>query len=469
MPVKRRSTRRKTAKKAEETTPRVEEKTAKANTTASSEERKRSTKQSKKSAGKSQGIRPEIVVAIAVAALALGAGIAYYFASVQGGSTGTSNGEAGFSSVGYVLADPSCSTCMQEFNRVYDILLQRFDLNSVKLKWVSVSSPEGKKIYQVLVDNNIDIVPLIVFEGNIEQTAFYKALDRQLAMYGGAQRLLLKVGDYYVLRPGWPVRRYDPNKPVTKIILAAPDEIASQIEPALYTTVVNAEIVKKAPEANYVLVLTGPKNVVEALARAIPTAKVEGNTLYVPKDKVVTIDLYVMSFCPFGNQAEDVAAKLKKLFGDRIVVKPHFIIYNNNGKFSSLHGSQELHEDIREVCVNNIYGPSTWLNFAVAINNACNAQNADSCWQGVAKEQNLDVNAIEACYNADFNTIAAQEALGAQIKGVTGSPTTFIDGWFRYDIRNPDFTKVLCDFMLNPPKDACGATIETPAAQGNCG
>ncbi len=405
-------------------------------------------------------------IGVVLAVLLLGIGVGYFVANTSAGAPeGTQN-----TTRAILLMDDGCNSCGDTMKQVVSILDDRFQFASIPREEVSVQSDEGRKIYNVLLENNINVVPLIVLEGNIEDTAFYKTLDKMLAQYGGAQRVLLKADKYYILLPDWPTRKYDPNKPETPVRIWATDTIRSIIAPYVYQTVENAKIIEEEPSKDYVLKLEGPKTLIDSMKTAFSGAMVEGNALLVPKKETVDVELYVMSFCPFGNQAEGLIPQLKETFGDRIHIVPHYIISDlGNNQFRSLHGDQELHQDIREACVYKLFGEDAWLDFVLAINKNCSASNADSCWEGVAKDMNLDVNAIKQCYDTEFNSIAAREAAISAAKGVTGSPTTLIDGWFKADVRNSKFPELVCAFMKNPPEGACETELQASAASGSCG
>lgn len=194
------------------------------------------------------------------------------------------------------------------------------------------------------------------------------------------------------------------------------------------------------------------------------------------------LKFFVMSFCPYGNQMEDVLRPVFDLIGKQADITPHYIFekitnlgdycktragdvtkcgdYIKNGYFktmaecqkgvnesfkqcnddksyiksgdavyASLHGRQEANQDVREICAWNQVGDNKkmWWDFVGNVNKNCTAQNADTCWEDQAKQAGLDTAKITECFNKDGISLIEKEiALTDQFK-VQGSPTVLIN------------------------------------------
>ena len=216
----------------------------------------------------------------------------------------------------------------------------------------------------------------------------------------------------------------------------------------------------------------------------VSTPALESKIVFAPSklDKA-ELKFFVMSFCPYGNQMEDILRPVFDLLGNKVNIVPHYIfdkidnldtycaghsgdinqcaayiqnkyftseteckkvISENMAKckdekayikapsgamYASLHGRQEATQNIREMCVWNIVGDNKkqWWDFVGVINKNCTAQNADSCWENQAKQVGLDTAAITDCFNKEgINLIEKELALTKQYN-VSGSPTVLIN------------------------------------------
>jgi hypothetical protein len=195
------------------------------------------------------------------------------------------------------------------------------------------------------------------------------------------------------------------------------------------------------------------------------------------------LKFFVMSFCPYGNQMEEVLRPVFDLIGNKADITPHYIfekitdlktfctarsgdpnqcpayiqnkyfktleeckqvitksnadcldekayIKSSDGTFySSLHGRQEGNQNVREICAWNQSGndKKTWWNFVIGINKNCTANNADTCWEQQGKEAGLDTNKITECFNKEaFSLIEKEVSATAQYK-ISSSPTILIN------------------------------------------
>jgi predicted DsbA family dithiol-disulfide isomerase len=201
-----------------------------------------------------------------------------------------------------------------------------------------------------------------------------------------------------------------------------------------------------------------------------------------PGDNRPQIDFFVMSYCPYGNQAEEAIEPAYQLLKNSADFNPRYVVYTNyngggpqfciaDGKYCSMHGIQELNQNIREACVGKHIGMDEWFEFAMAMNDKCNYKNADTCWEAVAEDLGLDTAMIKECEANEGEQIAKEDFELNQILKVSGSPTVFIDGEMYKGQRAPEgFKAALCAAFDSPP-EACNeilASTEGPAPQGQC-
>ena len=209
----------------------------------------------------------------------------------------------------------------------------------------------------------------------------------------------------------------------------------------------------------------------------------------IPKTDQPEVRLFVMAFCPFGNQAEDAIIPVIKLLDQKINFKIDYIVSpNEKGGFNSLHGDQELHQDIREICVQK-YQPNKFLDFVKEINQNCSSKNADRCWKKIAKKVGLDKGKITKCQDDEAKNLLNSEIKltqqeypvddsshfnGVEKTPIAGSPALVINGVLYTGARSSqDYLEAICSAFKNPPKE-CQSKIKSASKSntkttGQCG
>lgn len=224
------------------------------------------------------------------------------------------------------------------------------------------------------------------------------------------------------------------------------------------------------------LFLSRPVNTTQKLPKPEEEAKFDA-----PDREKPNVKFFVMSFCPFGNQAENGLAPVFKLLGeDKVEWEPHYVIYSDYGgypdycldeneTYCSMHGIQELHQDIREMCIWKYYDHTTWWDFVLDVNKECNARNADECWKPIAEKHGINVTQIEECVENEAVELLQHELELNKQYGVRGSPTVFINDVQYRGSRSPEaYKQAICSGFANPPAE-CNETLSGESgAAGQC-
>ena len=144
------------------------------------------------------------------------------------------------------------------------------------------------------------------------------------------------------------------------------------------------------------------------------------------------VELFVMSYCPFGVQAEQELLPFFETYGDTIDFKLRFIIRkeetpaeNASGdiRFTSLHGEPELMENKRQMVIAELY-PEKFFDYLL-----CRADHLQEAWVHCAKDVGLDVGRIAEAVEAEKLTLElVQEIQRKEALNIKGSPTLVIDG-----------------------------------------
>ncbi len=310
-----------------------------------------------------------------------------------------------------VLNDEKCTTC--DTSSIMAVNKQYFP--GIKVTEVDASSDEGKNLIDMF---GLTFAPAFIFSDAITETNSWKTNPSLAGFFD-------KIGDYYKLK--------DSATGASWFL----DEEARQ---AFYRDI-GVELGDNRPQ----------------------------------------VDFFVMSYCPYGNQAEELLKPVFDVLGDDVDFNPRYVIYPNyggggptycideNDQFCSMHGIQELNQDIREECVNRIYGIGTWFDFALAMNSECTAQNADSCWEGVAGDLGIDTAAVQECFNNDALEIVSENQVLGDKLGVSGSPTVFFDGDLYAGGRTAEgYKAAICAKFTDAPA-ACDDVIDVEVAPAPAG
>lgn len=209
-----------------------------------------------------------------------------------------------------------------------------------------------------------------------------------------------------------------------------------------------------------VITQTNLASAVDVIDSAINVEKVKTSKTTTPKgekvDKPLNIELYVMSQCPYGVQAENTMFKaIKDLGEENFNLQVDYIATAlGDGKFQSLHGQAEVDGDIRELCAKE-QDKTKFLDYVLCMNE--NPKDIPGNWESCATKVGLDANAIDTCFNGqkgkDLLTKSTKASQNAQ---ATGSPTIVINGAKYSGGRGVnDFKRAFCNAFEGEKPAAC--------------
>ena len=143
-----------------------------------------------------------------------------------------------------------------------------------------------------------------------------------------------------------------------------------------------------------------------------------------------TLELFVMSYCPYGVQAEEKLIPVIKKFGDQIDFKLQFIAREKETSsaqditpFVSLHGYPEVAENIRQLLIAQEY-PDRYLDYIL-----CRGKKLDKSWEDCAEKLGIDVAKIQALFDAsEAEQLFRENIQRAAALGIKASPTILVDG-----------------------------------------
>ncbi len=206
----------------------------------------------------------------------------------------------------------------------------------------------------------------------------------------------------------------------------------------------------------------------------------EENNRPIPKTDKPAVDLYVMSFCPYGNKAEDTLKPVYDLLKNKVDFNFHYIVSVSGDSVQSLHGEKEVVQNEREACVMKNYGKDKWFGFVSYVNAKCGSDG--SCWETGAKSLGINTAKITSCVTAVGSDLMKADEKISKEANASGSPTLKINGINSkavYQYGSPEaYKQAICDAFNAAPAEcskklaaAPGAATSTQAeAQGgSCG
>jgi len=142
-----------------------------------------------------------------------------------------------------------------------------------------------------------------------------------------------------------------------------------------------------------------------------------------------TLELFVMSYCPFGVQAEEKIIPIVKAFGNKIDFKLQFIAEEKVSPsstditpFTSLHGYPEVAENIRQLLIAQEY-PDRYLDYIL-----CRGKKLDKSWEDCAEKLGINVAKIQGLFDSpEAGSMFRENIKRAAELGIKASPTILVD------------------------------------------
>ncbi len=187
-----------------------------------------------------------------------------------------------------------------------------------------------------------------------------------------------------------------------------------------------------------------------------------GNTM--TKSDKPKIELFVMSYCPFGTQIEKGIIPVIEALKNKVDFEVKFCDY-------SMHGKKELEENMRQYCIEKEQ-KSKYLDYL-----KCFLEKGD--YNGCIDKAGIDRGELNKCIEvtdkkygilADYNDKSTYKGgfprfdifeKDVQKYNVLGSPTLVINGVKRKSNRDSEsLAKLICSSFKNPPKE-CSESFDS--------
>ncbi len=198
--------------------------------------------------------------------------------------------------------------------------------------------------------------------------------------------------------------------------------------------------------------------------------KAQQEVLKVDKPKV---ELFIMSYCPFGLQMQKAILPVMELLGDKADISIKWVDY-------AMHGKKEIDENLRQYCIQKDQ-KDKYIDYAKCF---VASGDADKC----LNETNIDIDMLSSCENETDNEFKIYELYEDQTTwaggrypqfniykdlnseyGVRGSPTFILNGEQVSVSRSSEAIKnVICDTFKERPEE-CDTTLNSNQEQPGIG
>ena len=184
-----------------------------------------------------------------------------------------------------------------------------------------------------------------------------------------------------------------------------------------------------------------------------------------------TLDIFVMSQCPFAAQALLAAKEVLDNFKGQAKLRIHFIAEQaEDGSFRALHGQPEVEENIRQLCAIKHYpNKNQYLDYIWCRNRNYRSNEWKTCAKGMIK-----ASVIEKCASSPAGRqLLAQRSKLAQLLQIKGSPTWMANNRFLFNGITAELIKTeFCKY--NEGLKGCSnklrdKPLDTEIPSGSCG
>ncbi len=138
------------------------------------------------------------------------------------------------------------------------------------------------------------------------------------------------------------------------------------------------------------------------------------------------LELFVMSQCPYGVRAEEMVIKAKKdgVFpADKTVRVRYIVDYTGDRGFSSLHGSAEWEENVRQLLIAKYYPTKFWKYLEIR-----NKDYRSSRWDKAMEEAGINSKKIMKKFDTEGLDLLKAEAQYVKEYGISASPSLLWEG-----------------------------------------
>lgn len=219
------------------------------------------------------------------------------------------------------------------------------------------------------------------------------------------------------------------------------------------------------------------------------TTGTTGNTntaTTIPKSDKPKVEIFVMSFCPYGIQGEKLMKPVYDILSSKVDFSIKYFATPQGTKIDdiqSLHGVLEAEEDARQICIAKLFPAKLW-NYVSAFDSNCGSDSKDAtaldtCWKAAAASSSILSAEVISCTQSAQPIIDRINADGALVQsyGLSGSESVVINGvlvspsQYRWDTNK--LKNLICSAFNTAPAECAQAltgssATSAAATAGSC-
>lgn len=195
--------------------------------------------------------------------------------------------------------------------------------------------------------------------------------------------------------------------------------------------------------------------------------------LGVTKNDKPDVEVFIMSYCPYGLQMQKAVLPVMELLGDKADISIKWVSY-------IMHGEKEIDENNVQECIQREY-PDKYIDYST-----CFTLSDDT--EGCMSDSGIDKATVDTCIEALDAEFKISELYANQSTwsggrypqypvhapensqyGVRGSPTTVINGKVVSVSRSPEAVKQAVCCAFNTPPAECDTVLSSAAASPGIG
>ena len=160
------------------------------------------------------------------------------------------------------------------------------------------------------------------------------------------------------------------------------------------------------------------------------------------KEKV-TVELFVMSKCPFCVQVEKDLEAVVRAMGGSVVFSLDFVGTERDGQLTALHGEDEVKGNLIQICAKR-HHPGDYMRLIHCMNE--NQRGIPEGWEQCANRVGVSIEAVQACAEGEEGRNLLRDSYQrSKAKGALGTPTILINGESYRGARGEQaFIRVIC-------------------------